>query len=188
MSKETRTVGAAGGGEGFEIVASVQTDKGCVREANEDSGRFVRPSDPALLRRKGALMIVADGMGGHSAGEVASQMAVELVSRLYYEAAGDDAPGALAAAVAEANRRIHAASAADEAKRGMGTTCTALALREGGAFAAAQGVEREFHLVVRDEHGHARKSRMRSATSRGCSMWMKWPVFSNGTSRPPGGM
>ena len=96
MSKETRTVGAAGGGEGFEIVASVQTDKGCVREANEDSGRFVRPSDPALLRRKGALMIVADGMGGHSAGEVASQMAVELVSRLYYEAPGDDAPAALA--------------------------------------------------------------------------------------------
>ena len=160
MSKETRTVGAAGGGEGFEIVASVQTDKGCVREANEDSGRFVRPSDPALLRRKGALMIVADGMGGHSAGEVASQMAVELVSRLYYEAPGDDAPGALAAAVAEANRRIHAAAAADEAKRGMGTTCTALALREGGAFAAHVGDSRLYLLrgggvyQLSEDHSH----------------------------------
>lgn len=160
MSKRTRSVEAAGGGASFEIVASVHTDKGCVREANEDSGRFVRPNDPALLERKGALMIVADGMGGHSAGEVASQMAVELVSRLYYEAAGDDAPGALAAAVAEANRRIHAEAEADEAKRGMGTTCTALALRGGGAFAAHVGDSRLYLLrdggvyQLSEDHSH----------------------------------
>jgi PPM family protein phosphatase len=159
MSKRTRTV-AASGGAGFEIVASVQTDKGCVREANEDAGRFVRPSDPALLSSKGALMIVADGMGGHSAGEVASQMAVELVSRLYYEAPGDDAQTALAEAVAEANRRIHAASEADEGKRGMGTTCTALALREGGAFAAHVGDSRLYLLreggvyQLSEDHSH----------------------------------
>jgi hypothetical protein len=97
MVKRTRTASAAGDGPQLEIVASVRTDKGCVREINEDSGRFVRPSDPALLARKGSLLVVADGMGGHSAGEVASQMAVELVSSLYYEAAGDDAPAALVA-------------------------------------------------------------------------------------------
>ena len=160
MVKRTRTVEAAGDVPQLEIVASVRTDKGCVREINEDSGRFVRPSDPALLSRKGALMIVADGMGGHSAGEVASQMAVEQVSRLYYEAAGDDAPAALVAAVAEANRRIHAASQADENKRGMGTTCTALALRGGAAFAAHVGDSRLYMLrggeayQLSEDHSH----------------------------------
>src|SRR3954470_5305856 len=93
---------------GFEIDASVQTDKGCVREINEDSGRLVRPSDPALLAAKGLLVVVADGMGGHSGGEVASQMAVEVVTRVYYEMRAE--PGAaLRRAVEEANRQIHEA-------------------------------------------------------------------------------
>ena len=160
MVKRTRTFEAAGGGPDFEIAASVRTDKGCVREVNEDAGRFVRPSDPALLKTKGALMVVADGMGGHSAGEVASQMAVELVSRLYYEAAGDDAPAALAAAVGEANRRIFDASQSDEQKRGMGTTCTALALRGAAAFAAHVGDSRLYLLrdggayQLSEDHSH----------------------------------
>jgi PPM family protein phosphatase len=129
----------------FEIVATVQTDVGCVREINEDSGRLLRPSDPAQLSTKGTLLVVADGMGGHSAGEVASQMAADVVSRLYYESAAE--PGeALKRAVEEANRRIHAAAAADESKRGMGTTCTALSLCGGLAYAAHVGDSRLYML------------------------------------------
>ncbi len=129
----------------FEIDASVQTDKGCVREINEDSGRMVRPSDPALLAAKGTLLVVADGMGGHSAGEVASQMAADVVTRLYYEARAE--PGAaLRHAVEEANRRIHKAAAEDSAKHGMGTTCTALALCGGRAYAAHVGDSRLYML------------------------------------------
>jgi serine/threonine protein phosphatase PrpC len=129
----------------FEMDASVQTDKGCVREINEDSGRMVRPSDPALLAAKGTLLVVADGMGGHSAGEVASQMAADVVCRLYYETRAE--PGqALRHAVEEANRRIHAAAAEDEAKHGMGTTCTALALCGGRAYAAHVGDSRLYML------------------------------------------
>lgn len=129
----------------FEIDASVQTDKGCVREINEDSGRMVRPADPALLAAKGTLVVVADGMGGHSAGEVASQLAAEVVGRVYYEAAAE--PGeALRRAVEEANRRIHAAAAEDESKQGMGTTCTALALCGGRAYAAHVGDSRLYML------------------------------------------
>src|SRR5215212_4414307 len=129
----------------FEIDASVQTDVGCVREINEDSGRMVRPADPALLAEKGLLVVVADGMGGHSAGEVASQMAADIVPRLYYEARAE--PGAaLRRAVEEANRRIHEAAADDESKHGMGTTCTALALCGGTAYAAHVGDSRLYML------------------------------------------
>src|SRR5919107_2754287 len=129
----------------FEIDASVQTDKGCVREINEDSGLMVRPSDPALLAAKGTLLVVADGMGGHSAGEVASQMAADVVTRLYYELPAE--PGAaLKTAVEEANRRIHEAAAADASKHGMGTTCTALALCGGTAYAAHVGDSRLYML------------------------------------------
>ena len=129
----------------FEIDASVQTDKGCVREINEDSGRMVRPADPALLATKGTLVVVADGMGGHSAGEVASQMAADVVIRRYYEMSAE--PGAaLKRAVEEANRQIHEAAANDEAKHGMGTTCTALALCRGTAYAAHVGDSRLYML------------------------------------------
>ena len=129
----------------FELAASVQTDVGCVREINEDSGRLVRPSDPAKLSAKGTLVVVADGMGGHSAGEVASQLAADVVTRLYYDSPSE--PGAaLKGAVEEANRRIHAAAAADEAKHGMGTTCTALALCGATAYAAHVGDSRLYML------------------------------------------
>jgi serine/threonine protein phosphatase PrpC len=129
----------------YEVAASVQTDKGCVREINEDSGRFVRPSDPEVLKEKGVLLVVADGMGGHSAGEVASGMAAELVPRLYFESEGEP-QDAFKKSVEEANRRIHAASLEDESKRGMGTTCTALVLLDGQAFAAHVGDSRLYML------------------------------------------
>jgi protein phosphatase len=144
---EADETGGLGGGlrPAFEIAASVQTDVGCVREINEDSGRLLRPSDPRQLETKGTLLVVADGMGGHSAGEVASQMAADVVSRLYYES--PEEPGrALARAVEEANRRINEAAAADEAKHGMGTTCTALAICAGTAYAAHVGDSRLYML------------------------------------------
>jgi serine/threonine protein phosphatase PrpC len=146
MTESTRVTGSLEvEGAEFEVEASVQTDVGRVREINEDSGRFSRPSDPATLASKGVLLIVADGMGGHSAGEVASGMTVELVPRLYYGSASA-APDALREAVEETNRQIHAASLADESKRGMGTTCTALAVAGGEAFAAHVGDSRLYMM------------------------------------------
>src|SRR6266852_2298139 len=69
----------------FDVVASMLSDVGCVRELNEDSGTYIQPDDPELLRSKGLLIVVADGMGGHSAGEVASRLAVDVITRAYYE-------------------------------------------------------------------------------------------------------
>jgi serine/threonine protein phosphatase PrpC len=132
-----------------EIEACLLTDVGCVREVNEDSSKYVRPADTESLRNKGSLMLVCDGMGGHSAGEVASRIAVEVISRIYYEQA-DGAHPALASAFQEANREIYEASQKDQNLKGMGTTGTALVLRNGHAFAAHVGDSR-IYLVRNDQ-------------------------------------
>lgn len=132
-------------GEVYEVAAAVHTDRGCVRETNEDNGRHFVPNDPSKLASKGTLTIVADGMGGHASGEVASRMAVEEISDLYY-GSGGGAAEALRHAFEEANRRIHAASEGDAELRGMGTTCTALVIRGGEALAAHVGDSRLYML------------------------------------------
>jgi len=125
----------------YEIVVSMQSDVGCVREINEDSGRYTQPDEEQAAGGKGLLVLVADGMGGHSAGEVASKMAVELISRVYYEEK-TDARHALEAGFHAANKAINDWSANDERVSGMGTTCTALVLRDGLAIAAHVGDSR----------------------------------------------
>lgn len=125
----------------FDVVASMLSDVGCVRELNEDSSTYVQPDDPALQASKGLLILVADGMGGHSAGEVASRLAVEVITRVYYEDSGDPL-SALKKAFQEANREIHKAAEKDESRAGMGTTCTALVLQNGTAISAHVGDSR----------------------------------------------
>ena len=125
----------------FDILASMLSDVGCVRELNEDSGSYVQPEDPELRASKGLLIVVADGMGGHSSGEVASRLAVEVITREYYEALGDP-QSALKAAFQKANHEIHQAAEKDESKSGMGTTCTALVLENGTAISAHVGDSR----------------------------------------------
>jgi PPM family protein phosphatase len=131
----------------FDVVASLLSDVGCVRELNEDSGACIQPDNPELRASKGSLILVADGMGGHSAGEVASRLAVDIITRIYYEDAGDP-QSALKKAFREANREIHKAAEKDESKTGMGTTCTALVLQDGTAISAHVGDSR-LYLVRR---------------------------------------
>ncbi len=128
------------------ITATVQTDAGCVREANEDSGRHVLPNDPETQFKKGILTIVADGMGGHASGEVASQMAVDLISEFYYADKTHSAPGSLRNAIELANRQIYETSLTDEKMFGMGTTVIALVLLSDRAFSAHVGDSRLYRL------------------------------------------
>ncbi|MEO8367735.1 MAG: PP2C family serine/threonine-protein phosphatase [Candidatus Solibacter sp.] len=102
------------------------SDPGCKRSTNEDRCAFVVPSEPELLRSKGVLGIVADGMGGHAAGEVASAMAVDIVSRNYFGSAASPR-SALLHAFQRANHEIFQVGQQEE-RRGLGTTCTALAI------------------------------------------------------------
>jgi protein phosphatase len=131
----------------WEIAGHVLSDVGCVRDLNEDRARIVQPSDGDELARRGVLAIVADGMGGHSAGEVASEMAVDAVHRTYYEAEGG--PGAaLVDALETANRTIFASASAERRLAGMGTTCVALVICDGHAHAASVGDSRIY--LIRD--------------------------------------
>jgi serine/threonine protein phosphatase PrpC len=116
---------------------------GCVRPVNEDVVAYVIPgeNDPGAAR--GALALVADGMGGHAAGDVASRIAAETVLRLYYELDGRPVD-VLARCLGAANRAIYERSLSDPDCAGMGTTCTVLAFLDGAAFLAHIGDSRAY--------------------------------------------
>ena len=121
-------------------VARLATDVGCVRELNEDSGRVVE-AGAGKHGERGLLVVVADGMGGHQAGEVASQTAVETIASVYPQAKGTPAE-ALEEAFRQAHQAIFRLAKSDNAMLGMGTTCTALAIVGGAAIAVHVGDSR----------------------------------------------
>lgn len=120
------------------------TDLGLKRAQNEDSHDVWAPPTAEERGRRGILVVVADGMGGSRAGEVASRLAVETVLRHYREAPGEDPLEDLHHAVEEANRVVHRESAAHPEMSGMGTTCTAVVLRGADAFIAHVGDSRAY--------------------------------------------
>ena len=128
------------------VTASVQTDAGCVRETNEDNGRHIIPFADEIQKQRGMLTIVADGMGGHSSGEVASEMAVELISKFYYEDESASSAKALEKAIEQASRQIYQTSISDEKYFGMGTTVVALVILNNTAFSAHVGDSRLYRL------------------------------------------
>lgn len=115
---------------------SSASDIGCVRTSNEDSfGIF------------GDVYVVADGLGGHAAGEVASRIVVAAVRA---SAEGDPAPDAsvLVGAVRRANRQVREAAEENPAYDGMGSTATVLRIDEaaGTAYYAHVGDSRLYLL------------------------------------------
>ncbi len=129
------------------------TDVGRKRPHNEDNMAYVIPKDSQVMMKKGALFIVADGMGGHAAGEVASEIAVDTVSYAYYQEDGDDIAASLVHAIKRANTLIHQRAAENMLRSGMGTTCVAGVLRGGVAYIANVGDSRTY--LVR--HGQVRQ-------------------------------
>jgi serine/threonine protein phosphatase PrpC len=134
---------------GMEIIGAMRTDTGLVRTLNEDSVAWVTPHDDDAATNRGSLALVADGMGGHAAGEVASALAADVVRRLYYGLDGP-IPQVLANAFAAANRAIIEYAQEHPECRGMGTTCTVLAFRDSQAWLAHIGDSRAY--LLRDRH------------------------------------
>ncbi|HRP07043.1 MAG TPA: Stp1/IreP family PP2C-type Ser/Thr phosphatase [Gemmatimonadales bacterium] len=101
---------------------AARTDVGVVRSGNEDT---------YLMADDRGLFVVADGMGGHAAGEVASEMAARLVAESYRPVRGmsdDELMAQMVAAIRTANTAIFERTLQEHHKRGMGTTATVLAL------------------------------------------------------------
>ncbi|MDP8977987.1 MAG: Stp1/IreP family PP2C-type Ser/Thr phosphatase [Actinomycetota bacterium] len=117
------------------VTTCATTDVGLLREQNEDS-YFAGTT----------VFAVADGLGGHAAGEVASAIAVEVVSRLdgHEFATSDEARDALVQAAREANAEILKRAAAEPDQAGMGTTLTAALLHEERVYLAHVGDSRGY--------------------------------------------
>jgi serine/threonine protein phosphatase PrpC len=134
---------------GLEIIGAMRTDTGLVRSHNEDSVAWVTSHDDAAATNRGSLALVADGMGGHAAGEVASALAADVIRRLYYSLDGAT-PQVLASAFGAANRAIIEYAQEHPECHGMGTTCTVLAFRDSQAWLAHIGDSRAY--LLRDHH------------------------------------
>jgi protein phosphatase len=153
------------------ILCFAKTDVGLVRTNNED---FYLVDPPR------GLLIVADGMGGHAAGEVASQLAVETIASRVSPPAPFWPLGRtrrererLLAAIREANSRVRAAAAEDEGRRGMGTTVAVVWIRGRHAHVAHVGDSRVYRFrrgglvqLTRDHSWPAEDGPMRNVLTR----------------------
>jgi protein phosphatase len=128
----------------MKLVTASLTDVGRVRPNNEDAFGKFEPANEDEQRASGWLFLVADGMGGHQGGETASELAVNTVMRSYIADRNDDRAASLESAVQEANRVILQASSTDPSLMGMGTTCTAMAVRDGFAYFVHVGDSRAY--------------------------------------------
>lgn len=137
------------GDAGYEgqLNVVVLTDLGMVRTNNEDMGLFYRTDDEDIVRKKGYMLVVADGMGGHQAGEVASRMAAETVCQSYFHSNGNTGiEKSLERAFNNANEKIYQLSSSDAACRGMGTTCTVVVLNGSEIYYAHAGDSRAYQF------------------------------------------
>lgn len=130
---------------GFELGIAGATHVGRIRKVNQDA--YDRFDDP---ERGEILLVIADGMGGHSGGEVASRMAVGTMGKLCQEGDGDPRHR-LVHAIERANSEIHKLASRDRTLKGMGTTIVALLLcPEGPSFVAHVGDSRLYRLRNRE--------------------------------------
>ena len=105
------------------------TDPGRERDHNEDCCGSFEPEDPELLAERGRLYLVADGIGGHQAGDVAAQYAVEQILYAYYNDPWVGPGENLTQAIRRANADLYQDAQTNPAHSGMGTTLVAATIR-----------------------------------------------------------
>lgn len=120
------------------------TDVGLRRINNQDSYAVDLAASLEAYHARGHLFLVADGMGAHAAGELASKVAAETIPLTYRKLRDLSPPEALREAVEEANRQIHLRGKSSEDFRGMGTTVSVLCLLPEVAYTAQVGDSRTY--------------------------------------------
>ena len=123
-----------------------QSDIGFRRRNNQDSCVVMLSPDAETFQARGHLFIVADGMGGHAVGELASKIAVDTIPHTYFKNRSGDMPAALTAAIHDANSAVHEKGSQNVDFNRMGTTCVALALGPQGAVIGHVGDSRLYRV------------------------------------------
>jgi len=137
----------------FHLNVAQRSDVGRQRQVNEDRMISLIPEDAQVMAKKGALFVVADGLGGHSAGDVASEMAVNTVKDAYYADENYEVSASLLQAMKRANSAIYQANQSKnpppEKNKMMGTTCVAAVLIADTVYVANVGDSRAY--IVRGD-------------------------------------
>ena len=132
----------------LDVRVGARTDLGRMRENNEDKFEFFEPEEPELLAVKGCFYAVADGMGGHASGQIASELALKTIVTTYYAGPNENVEESLRAAICAANSYIYDAAQMIADRNGMGTTCTAVVLKDDEMYVGHVGDSRVY--LIRD--------------------------------------
>lgn len=126
-------------------VASL-TDVGVRRSHNQDAYGVLLAPSADVWKDRGHILIVADGMGAHAVGELASALAADQIPHTYQKHASQGPEQALRKAFDEANTNIHQKGVQNREFQGMGTTSTAILLRSEGVYVAHVGDSRAYRI------------------------------------------
>jgi serine/threonine protein phosphatase PrpC len=142
-------LGGAIPNEPLRIVPRVKfvarSEIGHARENNEDKFDFYEPDEEPLLAARGSVYLVCDGMGGHNAGQIASELAAKQFLHAYYHLGGT-AQEAARHAILQAHHYIAEMASKIPSRYGMGTTLTALILKQDEGILAHVGDSRCYRL------------------------------------------
>jgi len=133
-------------GKGTSLIYCDRSDIGRRRSNNQDSRAVLPPASPQQYRNRGWMFLVADGMGAHAAGELASGIAAERVPLAYEKGANHSPLLALRRSIEQINGEINARGEASPEFKGMGTTCTTLVIVPRGALVGHIGDSRAYRI------------------------------------------
>ena len=129
-----------------QVQYASQTDIGLRRKNNEDAVAARLAADEAEYEARGHLFLVADGMGGHAVGELASKIAAETVPHTFFKLPEGTPAQLLMRAVRAANESINQRGTQNRDFQRMGTTCTTLVLTPGGLMIGHVGDSRAYRV------------------------------------------
>jgi PPM family protein phosphatase len=129
-----------------KVEYAAKTDVGLRRQNNEDACVAQLAADFPLWQQRGHLFVVADGMGGHAVGELASKIATDTLPHTFFKVNDSPVEKALRAAILEANQNINRRGTQNRDFQRMGTTCTSLVLCDEGAWVGHVGDSRAYRI------------------------------------------
>jgi len=155
-----------------KVQYATKTDVGMRRKNNQDSLVVQTLAEQDTWEQKGHLFIVADGMGGHAVGELASKIAVDTIPLTFLKSRAEDIGEALIESVEHANASIYQKGTENQEFRRMGTTCVVLVLAPSGASIAHVGDSRCYRV---------RKERIEQVTF---DHSLEWELRRQGSLKP----